>query len=172
MGAPATFTGFFSGELLVLTGGCWPTLLNLWFKGEEFLRTGRPESPLVQFGEVLDILLSFLWEDSKDLISGNLELVPFSVVVLSAELKVLDEEAPGTSEDVTLSVGGWREEDCRDSKVLLEELTDARGRGMELLFGSLLFTGNSELRNGPEEEFVFAVALSFVSSIFVLKGNC
>ena len=174
MGAAERFPGFFSEESLGLTGGCWPTLLNLWFEGEEPSRSGRPECPLLQLGDVVGKRLSFLQGSSEDFTSGTLEFTspssaPFSVMALPIELKVLDEVATGSSQDVSLCAGGWSEEDRPESKVFLEELKDVRGRGIELLFGSPFFSGDT--KSGTEEEFGFAFALLFVSSIFV-EGNC
>lgn len=63
-------------------------------------------------------------------------LIPFSAGVLPDEMLGLVAEDEALSHAGVLSAGGLRVEDCPEPTDLLAELTDARGRGIELLFES------------------------------------
>lgn len=101
-------------------------------------------------------------------------LIPFSVGVLPEETQNLVAEDAALSYAAILSAGGLSVEDCPEPTDLLAEQDDVRGRGIELLFESLLLWGGSAFERDAADEFVFNVVSPFVtvSSVLVLAGFC
>lgn len=138
--------GLFSGELLGLFRCCWPPLLTFCGEGEEPSKQDRPDCSFLRSGDVLgkpgevaQLLLPFcdiskdpLFLDACGLSSPGWTKV--SVNVLPE--RGLAADKPELSHAAFLSTEAFG--DCAEPTNLLAELTDARGRGIELLLESLL----------------------------------
>ncbi len=172
--------GFFSGELLSLS--CWSAPLILWGGGEKSLKLGRPDCPFLKLGEVLakpgeaeELLELFCDVSEEGLIVlaacgfSSPVFTPLSARVLPEELQVLEAGEAELSHATILSA-----EDRSEPTDLLAELKDVRGRGIELLFESLVWHGDNAFERDTAEELVCNVVPSFLSfsSVFVDVGFC
>lgn len=102
------------------------------------------------------------------------DLTPFSVGVLPEGTQVLVAEDAALSHAAILSAGGLSVEDCPEPTDLLAELNDVRGRGIKLLFESLLLSGDNAFERDAADELEFNVVSPLVTffSIFILVDFC
>lgn len=163
--------GLFSGDLLgVSCSCCRPALLIPRAGGEEPLKRDGPDCSALKPGGVLDKadetaeLFSLLGEVSTEAL---MELDAFSLELLPEEPQVLPAEEADLSHAPVLSEGGLTVEACSAPTDLLEK---AHGRGIELLFESLLCPGDDALERDAVDNLALIVFSSLPSFSAVLVG--